>query len=69
MTDDGPARRDLDDFTLIDACGIPGTVSTSVARELGRPDPRPTTESVEEAAWIFARSFAATIDTPLTVKA
>ena len=60
---------DLDDFALIDACGIPGTVSTSIARELGRPDPRPTTESVEEAAWIFARSFAATIDAPLTVEA
>ena len=47
----------------------PGHVSTSIARELGRPDARPTTESVEEAAWIFARSFAAAIDAPLTVEA
>ncbi len=60
---------DLDDFTLIDACGIPGSVSTSIARELGRPGARPTTDSVEEAAWFFARSFAAAIAAPLTVEA
>jgi lipoyl(octanoyl) transferase len=60
---------DIDDFALIDACGIPGTVSTSIARELGRHDARPTTESVEEASWIFARSFAAAIDAPLTIEA
>ncbi len=33
---------DLDDFALIDACGMPGTESTSIARELGRAD-RPST--------------------------
>ena len=56
---------DLDDFALIDACGMPGVTSTSIARELGRGDEPPTTESVERAAWIFARSFAGAIDAPL----
>jgi lipoyl(octanoyl) transferase len=60
---------DLDDFALIDACGMPGITSTSIAMELGRPDARPTTESVEEAAWTFARSFAASIDAPLSAEA
>jgi lipoyl(octanoyl) transferase len=59
---------DLDDFALIDACGMPGTESTSIARELGRTD-RPSTESVEEAARIFARSFASAIDAPLVGEA
>ncbi len=59
---------DLDDFALIDACGMPGVVSTSIARELGRAD-RPSTASVEEAAWIFARSFASAIDAPLVAEA
>ena len=56
---------DLDDFALIDACGMPGVTSTSIARELGRSDEPPTTESVERAAWIFARAFAGAIDAPL----
>jgi lipoyl(octanoyl) transferase len=55
----------LGDFALIDACGMPGVDSTSIARELGRHDDPPTTESVERAAWIFARTFAAAIDAPL----
>ena len=59
---------DLDDFALIDACGMPGVESTSIARELGRPADRPTTESVERAAHLFARSFAAAIDAPLTIE-
>jgi len=59
---------DLDDFALIEACGIPGVASTSIARELGRTDVRPTTDSVEGAAWIFARSFAAAIDAPLSIE-
>jgi lipoyl(octanoyl) transferase len=58
---------DLADFDLIDACGIPGVASTSIARELGDLDVRPTTASVEPAAWAFARSFAAAIDAPLHV--
>ena len=59
---------DLDDFALIDACGMPGVESTSIARELGRDD-RPSTSSVEETAWIFARSFASAIDAPLVAEA
>jgi lipoyl(octanoyl) transferase len=57
---------DLGDFELIDACGMPGVVSTSIARELGEVDARPSTDSVERAARIFARSFAAAIDAPLS---
>ncbi len=56
---------DLDDFALIDACGMPGVTSTSIAREVGRSDEPPTTETVERAAWIFARAFAGVIDAPL----
>jgi lipoyl(octanoyl) transferase len=59
---------DLDDFALIDACGMPGVESTSIARELDRTD-RPSTESVEDAARIFAHSFAAAIDAPLVIEA
>jgi lipoyl(octanoyl) transferase len=58
---------DLGDFELIDACGMPGVVSTSIASELGDVDARPSTDSVQRAAWIFARSFAAAIDAPLSV--
>ena len=57
---------DLDDFRLIDACGMPGVTSTSIARELGQDGGRPTTASVEAAAGIFARVFADAIDSPLT---
>lgn len=59
---------DVNDFALIDACGLPGVASTSIAHELGRDD-RPSTASVEEAAWIFARSFASAIDAPLVAGA
>jgi lipoyl(octanoyl) transferase len=55
----------LEDFALIDACGMPGVASTSIAVELGRSDERPTTASVEHAAWIFARAFADAIGAPL----
>lgn len=58
---------DLGDFDLIDACGIPGVVSTSIARELGQLEARPSTASVERAARVFARSFAAAIDAPLSI--
>lgn len=57
---------DLGDFDLIDACGMPGVASTSIARELGRIDEPPTTESVEAAGGIFAQAFADAIDSPLT---
>ena len=60
---------DLDDFDLIDPCGMPGVVSTSIARRARRArraGPRPT--SVARAADIFARAFAAAIDAPLELE-
>jgi lipoyl(octanoyl) transferase len=59
---------DLDDFDLIDPCGVPGTISTSIARERSELDAVPSTESVAHAADIFARAFAATIDAPLVLE-
>jgi lipoyl(octanoyl) transferase len=56
---------DLDDFRLIDACGMPGVASTSIARERGDLDALPSTADVERAGWIFAEAFAAAIDAPL----
>jgi lipoyl(octanoyl) transferase len=50
---------DLTDFDLIDACGEPGTRSTSIANELGRTAEAPSTEAVGQAATIFARALAA----------
>jgi lipoate-protein ligase B len=52
---------DLDDFDLIDPCGMPGVVSTSIAAEAGRPRERPSTSAVAEAAVVFARAFAGQI--------
>ena len=49
---------DLEDFGLIDPCGMPDVRSTSIAAELGDPDARPTTESVERAAMLFAPALA-----------
>jgi len=48
---------DLRDFELIDPCGMPGLVSTSIAEELGRTAEPPTTEVVHRAAGIFATAF------------
>jgi lipoyl(octanoyl) transferase len=48
---------DLRDFDLIEACGMPGVMSTSIAAERGRQDEPPTTGSVEQAAAIFAAAF------------
>jgi lipoyl(octanoyl) transferase len=59
---------DLEDFELIDACGIPGVVSTSVERELdavASTSPAPIPVSVERAAWVFAEALASAIDAPL----
>jgi lipoyl(octanoyl) transferase len=56
---------DLRDFELIDPCGMPGLVSTSIAEELGRSAEPPTTAAVERAAGIFAEAFAAAIRAPL----
>jgi lipoyl(octanoyl) transferase len=49
---------DLRDFELIDPCGMPGLVSTSIADELGRTAEAPSTAAVEAAARIFAPAFA-----------
>lgn len=49
---------DLVDFDLIDACGEPGTRSTSIANELGRTAEPPSTEAVTRAAAIFAQALA-----------
>ena len=54
----------LADFELIDACGIPGVESTSIARELGQAS-EPTTESVARAAAAFAVTLAGALDARL----
>jgi lipoyl(octanoyl) transferase len=49
---------DLADFALIEACGMPGVISTSIAAELGDLTATPSTASVEHAASIFALALA-----------
>jgi lipoyl(octanoyl) transferase len=56
---------DLRDFDLIDPCGMPGVISTSIAEELGRTAEPPTTAMVEQAAWIFAEAFGLEIGAPI----
>ena len=56
---------DLADFELIDACGMPGVESTSIAREAGRPSERPSTAAVARAADAFAPSLARHLGAPL----
>ena len=56
---------DLRDFDLIDPCGMPGLVSTSIAEELGRTAEPPTTAAVERAGAIFAEAFTTAIGAPL----
>jgi len=58
---------DLADFDLIDPCGMPGVVSTSIAREAGRPDEPPATDAVERAAWTFAGALAAELGARLEI--
>ena len=58
---------DLRDFELIDPCGVPGLVSTSIAEELGRTAEPPTTAAVERAGTLFAEAFAAAIGAPVTL--
>ena len=57
---------DLADFGLIDPCGMPNVVSTSIALEAGRPDERSSTKEVERAATVFARALAGRLDVCLT---
>ena len=49
---------ELADFDLIDPCGMPGVRSTSIAREAGRRDARPSTDDVARAATVFAPALA-----------
>ena len=49
---------DLRDFELIDPCGMPGLDSTSIAREAGHADERPSTDRVAAAASAFAHALA-----------
>ena len=57
---------DLADFDLIDPCGMPGVVSTSIAREVGRASETPSTDAVEHAARVFTPAFAARIGARLS---
>jgi lipoyl(octanoyl) transferase len=56
---------DLRDFDLIDPCGMPGLVSTSIAEELGRSAEPPTTEQVRRAGELFAAAFGQALDAPI----
>jgi lipoate-protein ligase B len=60
----------LADFDLIDACGMPETESTSIARELGWTgiNARPSTDSVARAADFFAAAFAARLPAPTATR-
>lgn len=56
---------DLRDFDLIDPCGEPGLISTSIAEELGRSAEPPTTAQVERAGILFAEAFGRAIEAPV----
>ena len=58
---------DLRDFELIDACGEPGTISSSIAEALGRSAEPPTTERIEAVAWTFAAAFGHQIGAAIDV--
>jgi lipoyl(octanoyl) transferase len=54
----------LADFELIDACGMPGLESTSIARERDEAS-APPTESVAGAAAAFAQALAHALGAPI----
>lgn len=56
---------DLADFQLIDPCGMPGVISTSIAVERGVAGSLPTTASVAAAAILFARAFGNALGTTI----
>jgi lipoyl(octanoyl) transferase len=60
---------DLRDFELIDPCGMPGLVSTSIAEELGRTAEPPTTEVVHRAAEAFAAALGRALAVPIDWRA
>jgi lipoyl(octanoyl) transferase len=57
---------ELGDFKLIDPCGMPGVVSTSIAAEAGWPDRGASGEEVAHAAAAFARAFGRILGADLT---
>jgi lipoyl(octanoyl) transferase len=56
---------DLLDFGLIDPCGMPEVISTSIAEELGRTAEAPSTRSVGDAAAILARALGRHLGAPI----
>jgi lipoyl(octanoyl) transferase len=56
---------DLRDFDLIDPCGMPDVVSTSIAEEVGRTAEAPSTAAVARAGAAFAEAFAVAIGADL----
>ena len=56
---------ELRDFDLIDPCGEPGLISTSIAEELGRSAEPPSTSEVERAGRRFAAALGAALGAPL----
>src|SRR5262245_7941170 len=56
---------ELRDFDLIDPCGEPGLISTSIAEELGRSAEAPSTGEVERAGERFAAAFGGALGAPL----
>ncbi len=55
----------MTDFDLLDACGLPGVISTSIATELGRADEPPSTAAVARAGSIFAQALGRHLGTEL----
>lgn len=56
---------DLRDFELIDPCGMPGVISTSIAEELGRTAEPPSTEAVCRAGEFFSAAFGQALGAPI----
>ena len=56
---------DLRDFELIDPCGLPDIGVTSIAKEASWPVVQPSTDSVADAAALFAASLARLLDSEL----
>ena len=56
---------DLDDFDLIEACGMPSVISTSISRELPTGHANLPSSAVEDAAAAFAGAFGAAIGTTI----